>query len=99
MYDALTTRYTFACPSRGETRVRLSAFRILDRLPGAEHPAVFQVVFDCPCGEEHPGLVSDAERHGVRLGEPARRCLRPTRPRASCAGSRRRWPVRLGELS
>ena len=68
MYDALTTRYTFACPSRGETRVRLSAFRILDRLPGAEHPAVFQVVFDCPCGEEHPGLVSDAELDWAPLG-------------------------------
>ena len=27
MYDALTSRYTFACPVRGETRVTLSAFR------------------------------------------------------------------------
>ena len=68
MYDALTTRYTFACPARGETRVSLSAFRILDRLPGAEHPAVFQIVFDCPCGEEHPGLVSDSELDWAPLG-------------------------------
>jgi len=68
MYDALTTRYTFACPARGETRVSLSAFRILDRLPGAEHPAVFHVVFDCPCGEEHPGLVSDSELDWAPLG-------------------------------
>jgi hypothetical protein len=68
MYDALTTRYTFACPSRGESRVRLSAFRMLDRLPGADHPAVFQIVFDCPCGEEHPGLVSDAELDWAPLG-------------------------------
>jgi hypothetical protein len=68
MYDALTTRYTFACPERGETRVRLSAFRVLDRLPGSGHPAVFQVVFDCPCGEEHPGLVSDAELDWAPLG-------------------------------
>lgn len=68
MYDALTTRYTFACPARGETRVRLSAFRALDRLPGAEHPAVFHVVFDCPCGEEHPGLVSDSELDWAPLG-------------------------------
>ena len=75
MYDALTTRYTFACPSRGETRVRLSAFRILDRLPGAEHPAVFQVVFDCPCGEEHPGLVSDAELDWAPLGLTEERFL------------------------
>ncbi|SRR6266516_276666 len=68
MYDAFTTRYSFACPRRGETRVRLSAFRVLDRLPGAEHPAVFRVVFDCPCGEEHPGLVSDDELDWAPLG-------------------------------
>jgi len=68
MYDALTTRYTFACPRQGKTRVRLSAFRHLDRLPGAEHPAVFQVLFACPCGEEHPGLVSDAELDWAPLG-------------------------------
>ena len=68
MYDALTTRFTFACPRQGETRVRLSAFRVLDRLPGAEHPAVFQVRFACPCGEEHPGLVSDVELDWAPLG-------------------------------
>jgi len=68
MYDALTTRYTFACPSRGETHVRLSAFRMLDRLAGTAHPVVFQVVFACPCGEEHPGLVSDAELDWAPLG-------------------------------
>ena len=28
MYDALTGRFTFACPVRGETRVVLSAFRV-----------------------------------------------------------------------
>ena len=33
-------RYTFACPTRGETHVALSAFRRLARLPGAAHPAV-----------------------------------------------------------
>ena len=75
MYDALTTRYTFACPARGETRVSLSAFRVLDRLPGAEHPAVFRVVFDCPCGEEHPGLVSDSELDWAPLGLAEERFL------------------------
>ena len=75
MYDALTTRYTFSCPARGETRVSLSAFRILDRLPGAEHPAVFHIVFDCPCGEEHPGLVSDAELDWAPLGLAEERFL------------------------
>src|SRR5437773_957114 len=58
MYDALTGRFTFPCPSRGEARVSLSAFRQLERLPGAAHPAVFQVLFACSCGEEHDGLVT-----------------------------------------
>ena len=35
MYDVLRSRYTFACPTRGETSVALSAFRRLVRLPGA----------------------------------------------------------------
>jgi hypothetical protein len=68
VYDALTTRYAFACPSRGETRVRLSSFRTLERLPGAAHPALYRVVFECTCGEQHPGLVSDAELDWAPLG-------------------------------
>jgi hypothetical protein len=75
MYDALTTRYTFACPARGEARVRLSSFRVLDRLPGSAHPAVFQIVFDCQCGDEHPGLVSDAELDWAPLGLSEERYL------------------------
>jgi hypothetical protein len=75
MYDALTTRYVFACPSRGQARVRLSAFRLLDRLPGSVHPAVFQVVFDCGCGKEHHGLVSDAELDWAPLGLAQERFL------------------------
>src|SRR3990170_3164638 len=54
MYDVLTTRYTFSCPVRGETHVRLSSFRALERLPGSAHPAVFRISFACGCGEEHP---------------------------------------------
>ena len=68
MYDVLTTKYTFRCPSRGETSVRLSAFRALERLPGASHPAVYRVQFDCPCGEEHPGLLSHDELDWAPLG-------------------------------
>jgi hypothetical protein len=68
VYDALTTRYGFACPSKGETRVRLSAFRTLERLPGAAHPALYRVVFQCSCGEQHPGLVSDHELDWAPLG-------------------------------
>jgi len=58
MYDGLTGLYTFACPVRGEVRLPLSAFRVLERLPGASHPAVFKVTFSCACGNEHEGLVA-----------------------------------------
>ncbi len=68
MYDVLTTRYTFACPARGKTSVRLSAFRRLERLPGAAHPAVYRILFACPCGEEHPGLVAHDELDWAPLG-------------------------------
>jgi hypothetical protein len=68
VYDALTTHYTFPCPSRGETKVRLSSFRTLERLPGASHPAVYRVLFECGCGDEHPGLVSDDELDWAPLG-------------------------------
>jgi hypothetical protein len=68
MYDALTGRFTFPCPARGETRVTLSAFRQLERLPGAAHPAVFQVLFACGCGEEHEGLVTHDDLDWAPLG-------------------------------
>jgi hypothetical protein len=68
VYDALTSRYTFSCPARGETRVCLSAFRELRRLPGAAHPAVFRVRFACPCGELHVGLVAHDDLDWAPLG-------------------------------
>jgi hypothetical protein len=68
MYDALTGRYTFTCPARGKGRVALSAFRTLERLPGAAHPAVYRVRFACPCGDEHDGLVSHVELDWAPLG-------------------------------
>jgi hypothetical protein len=58
MYDGLTGLYTFACPVRGEVRLPLSAFRVIDRLPGAAHPAVYKITFSCDCGDEHDGLVA-----------------------------------------
>ena len=61
MYDQLTGRYTFACPARGEVRLALSRFRILERLPGAAHPAVYKITFACDCGGEHDGLVTHDE--------------------------------------
>jgi hypothetical protein len=68
MYDALTGRFTFACPAHGEAHVTLSAFRRLERLPGAAHPAVFRVLFACACGREHEGLVSHDELDWAPLG-------------------------------
>jgi hypothetical protein len=68
MYDALTTRYTFSCPERGEARVALSSFRPVERQPGPAHPVVFEVEFGCACGHEHPGLVSHDELDWAPLG-------------------------------
>ena len=71
MYDALTARYTFACPRREQAHVALSSFRLLERLPGATRPAVYEVQFDCSCGERHPGLVSHEELDWAPLGAHA----------------------------
>lgn len=68
MYDALTSRYTFACPRVGESRVLLSAFRTLEQLPGTAHPAVYRVRFACLCGDEHDGLVTHDELDWAPLG-------------------------------
>src|SRR3954452_19283451 len=68
MYDTLTTSYTFSCPVHGETHVRLSRFRRLDELPGAQHPAVFRVAFACGCGSEHDGLVTHDDLDWAPLG-------------------------------
>jgi len=68
MYDPLTSRYTFACPQRGEAHVTLSAFRTLERLEGASHPVVYRVRFACTCGDEHDGLVSHDDLDWKPLG-------------------------------
>ena len=68
MYDALTSRYTFACPHRGESSVHLSDFRLLERLPGTAHPVVYRVRFACLCGDEHDGLVRHDELDWAPLG-------------------------------
>ena len=68
MYDVFTTRYSFACPERGEARVALSSFRRIEQLPGAAHPAVFGVEFECGCGGHHPGLVTHDELDWAPLG-------------------------------
>jgi hypothetical protein len=75
VYDALTTRYTFACPARGESHVSLSSFRELERLPGAAHPAVYRVRFSCGCGDDHDGLVAHDDLDWAPLGLSAGRFL------------------------
>src|SRR5256885_16423071 len=68
MYDVFKARYEFSCPERGEARVALSSFRRIEQLPGAAHPAVFGVDFDCGCGDQHPGLVTHDELDWAPLG-------------------------------
>ncbi|HST26367.1 MAG TPA: hypothetical protein VLJ76_10270 [Gaiellaceae bacterium] len=68
MYDPIRTRYTFACPTRGEAHVHLHDFRELERLPGASHPAVYRVRYVCACGDDHPGLVAHDDLDWAPLG-------------------------------
>ena len=68
MYDPLTSRYRFACPCHGESRVSLSAFRTLERLEGTAHPVVYRIRFACHCGDEHDGLVTHDELDWAPLG-------------------------------
>jgi len=71
VYDPLTSTYGFACPHEGEVRIALSRFRVLGRLAGTAHPAVFHVRFECRCGEDHDGLVSHDELDWAPLGVAA----------------------------
>jgi hypothetical protein len=71
VYDPLTSRYSFACPHGREAKVPLSSFRLLERLPGAIHPAIYHVLFACGCGDEHVGLVSHDELDWAPLGTTA----------------------------
>src|SRR5439155_19129855 len=64
----LATRFPFAGPEPRHPRVPLSPLRPLERLPGAAHPAVFGVRFECRCGDEHPGLVTHEELDWTPLG-------------------------------
>src|SRR5262245_22980279 len=67
--DALTGTYRLGCPAAGSpTRVRLSSFRQIDRLPGPAHPAVCRVVFACACGGQHVGLVGHDALDWAPLG-------------------------------
>jgi hypothetical protein len=71
-YDGLTARFSFSCPATGgAARVRLSAFRTVERLPGAAHPAVYDLTFACPlCGELHESLASHDELDWAPVSPP-----------------------------
>jgi DNA-binding transcriptional LysR family regulator len=66
--DPLTGAYSMPCPAHGTTVVRLSSFRVLDRLAGSAHPAVFRVTFACVCGDEHPALLAHDDLDWSPLG-------------------------------
>jgi hypothetical protein len=68
VYDPLTSTYRFACPTGRNARVRLSDFRVLERIPGAAHPAVYSVRFSCSCGDDHAGLLSHDDLDVAPLG-------------------------------
>jgi hypothetical protein len=76
MYDPLTSTYTFSCPRGRDARVPLSAFRTLERLPGAAHPAVYRIEFACECGDEHPGLIAHDDLDWAHLGTMIDRTFR-----------------------
>jgi hypothetical protein len=78
MYDPLRAEYRMRCPERdpaGERRygVTLSQFASVARLPGAQHPAVYRVQYDCPaCGGSHAALLTHDELdHAPVVGAPA----------------------------
>lgn len=66
--DALTGTYRLPCPANGTSRVLLSSFRQIERVPGVVHPAVFRVVFDCSCGRSHVALVGHDALDWAPLG-------------------------------
>ena len=66
--NALTGTFRLSCPRHGDARVRLSAFRRIERLPGPLHPAVYRVEFDCGCGDEHPALLTQSDLDCAPLG-------------------------------
>jgi hypothetical protein len=68
VYDPLTSTYALPCPHGADAHLHLSSFRVLDRLPGPVRPAVFSISFACPCGDEHPGLVSHGDLDLAPLG-------------------------------
>jgi hypothetical protein len=71
VYDQLTARYSFPCPTAAEVRVRLSAFRTIERLPGTSRPSIYEIRFECPCGSEHAGLATHRDLDWAPLGHVA----------------------------
>ncbi|HJS50166.1 MAG TPA: hypothetical protein VJ745_07560, partial [Gaiellaceae bacterium] len=76
MYDPLTSTYALSCPHGRAARIPLSAFRTLERLPGAAHPAVYRILFACGCGGEHPGLIAHDDLDWAHLGTAGDRTFR-----------------------
>ena len=73
------------------------------RLPGAAHPAVYRIAYDCSCGDHHVGLVSHDDLDygplhagGGRIPQPPDRPYRAGRRRA---GRARPIPCAARELA
>jgi len=73
--------------------VPLSAFLSIEQLPGAAHPAVYRVRFDCSCGSEHDGLLTHEELDWAPLGLRAGAFLNLMTARLDSVGDE------LGELA
>jgi hypothetical protein len=63
MHDLLRARYRLPCPTGREGRsvVALSAFRHVERIPGARHPAVYRIAYRCDCGGDHVCLLAHGD--------------------------------------
>lgn len=69
MFDPIRNRYALSCPNGDErVLVPVSSFRVIRRLRGAAHPAVFRVEYDCPCGDRHEALVAHDQLDWEPLG-------------------------------
>lgn len=68
MFDALHVSYRFSCPERESARVRVSAFRVVERLEGPRRPATYRIRFACDCGDEHWALESQDQLDVAPIG-------------------------------
>jgi hypothetical protein len=71
-YDTIQVGWSLACVEQARRIVvRLDAFRELEELPGAVHPALFRVAYRCPaCRGRHLALIAGGDLDVAPLREP-----------------------------